>query len=212
MMEATGLTMRQRLERAAAGDADSWRQILARHHNRLLRAVAAYLDLRVRRRVDPADVLQEVYLELFARLPRYLEDPRRPFHLWLQLLARERLGKIHRRHLRAGKRAAGREVQLAAGGGPGQRTLPAAAVPEGHPGEAAVRADLRQRLRQLLERLSPSDREVLALRHFEQLGMSEVAAVLGISEAAASKRYLRAIGRLRDLLADSPGGLDVWRM
>jgi RNA polymerase sigma-70 factor (ECF subfamily) len=210
MVDQEGGALRERLERAVAGDADSWRQILSRHHDRLLRVVSLRLHFRVRRRLDPADVLQEVYLEVLSRLPRYLKDPRRPFHRWLCLLAGERLGKLHRRHLGARMRTAGREVR------PGLAERPVGvvggpALGDSQPGEVAGRADQRKRLRELLGRLAPQDREVLSLRHFEQLSAAQTASVLGLTEAAAAKRYLRALERLRCLLADSPGGLDIWR-
>lgn len=57
--------------------------------------------------------------------------------------------------------------------------------------------------------MDPTDREVLALRHFEQLTNSEAAVVLQIKEAAAGKRYLRALGRLREILAKLPGGMEI---
>jgi RNA polymerase sigma-70 factor (ECF subfamily) len=60
-------------------------------------------------------------------------------------------------------------------------------------------------LRAVLERLDPIDREVLALRHFEELSNHEVAEVLGIQTAAASKRYIRAIERLKQALEQMPG-------
>jgi RNA polymerase sigma-70 factor (ECF subfamily) len=68
------------------------------------------------------------------------------------------------------------------------------------PSQAAMRDELRNQLLQALESMDPLDREVLALRHFEELGNNEVAAVLGISKDAASKRHVRALKRLRTLL------------
>ena len=64
------------------------------------------------------------------------------------------------------------------------------------------------RLQEALNTLDPVDREVLALRHFEQLTAAETARVLSISEEAAAKRYIRALKRLKQILARMPGGLE----
>jgi RNA polymerase sigma-70 factor (ECF subfamily) len=213
MSADAGGPLQAQLEQAAGGDGDSWRLLLAAHHERLRRTVALRLDPRVRGRVDPSDVLQEAYLEAAARLPEYLRDPRLPFALWLRLVVCERLSKLHRHHLGAKRRSAGREVSL------GEEVPEASSVvladvlagSGDRPSEAAARAELRARLQAVLEQMDPLDREALALRHFEQLSTAEAARMLGINEAAAAKRYLRAIDRLRELLASTPGGLDAWR-
>jgi RNA polymerase sigma-70 factor (ECF subfamily) len=137
-----------------------------------------------------------------------------PFFLWLRLLARHQLGRAHRRHLGTQQRDAGREVSLEQEVNPDVSSAVLAAYllgPGGRPSEEAVRAELRERLQAMLERLDPADREVLCLRHFEQLDTAETAAVLGVSTAAAAKRYLRALMRLRQLLADDPDVLKGWR-
>jgi len=60
----------------------------------------------------------------------------------------------------------------------------------------------------VLNAMEPLDREVLALRHFEELSNGEVAHVLGLSKTAASNRYMRALGRLKEMLQGIPGFLD----
>jgi RNA polymerase sigma-70 factor (ECF subfamily) len=170
------------------------------------------LDPRLQGRLDPSDVLQETYLEAFRQLEDYLSRPGPPFHLWLRGLAGNRLYKLHRHQLGASKRDAGRDVSL-------DRVVPEVSSVvlaahlvgnEDRPSAAAHRADLQARLAEVLEQLDPLDREALVLRHFEQMTSGEVGQVLGITEAAAGKRYLRALERLRQLLADTPGGLDAW--
>lgn len=79
------------------------------------------------------------------------------------------------------------------------------------PSEAAVRAELKIRLQEVLNQMGPLDREVLALRHFEQLTTAEVARELDISAAAAGKRYLRALLRLKEILSHAPGGPGGWQ-
>ncbi len=196
------------LETAAAGDAEGWRRLVEAHHPRLRRMVAIRLDPRLRGRVDPSDVLQETYLEAVRLLPGYLRQRPLPFFLWLRQLAGTRLAKAHRRHLGALRRDARREVPLAPGPVPGVSSAALAdhlVGPASRPSEVAVRGELRRRLADALDRMDPLDREVLTLRHFEQLTNGEAARALGLTDGAASKRYVRALERLRDLLGGSPG-------
>jgi RNA polymerase sigma-70 factor (ECF subfamily) len=197
------------LARAAAGDAESWRALLGRHHDRLRRMVALRLDQRLQGRVDPSDVLQEAYLDAATQLAAYLRNPEVPVFLWLRSLTGTRLAKVHRFHLGAQARDVNREVSLDRGGAPGASSAALAAQLLGHeprPSEVAMRQELTRRLQDVLDGLDVIDREVLALRHFEQLSTAEAAQVLGISEAAAGKRYVRALMRLKDLLMHLPGG------
>jgi RNA polymerase sigma-70 factor (ECF subfamily) len=203
-----------RLRRAADGDDQSWRLLLDEHHGRLRRMVELRLDPRLQGRLDPSDVLQEAYVDAAGRLGEYVGDPRLPFYLWLRQVVSDRLLRLYRHHVGIQKRDPGREVDLAARGiaGASSAVLAAALVSPGdRPSEAAMRAELRQRLEAVLEQMDPLDREVLALRHFEQLGRAESARVLGLTEAAAGKRYVRALSRLRHLLGETPGGLEGWR-
>jgi RNA polymerase sigma-70 factor (ECF subfamily) len=163
--------------------------------------------------VDPSDVLQDVYLDAARQLADYLNDPPLPFFLWLRQLAGTRLAKAHRHHLGALRRDARREVARAPGPVPGASSVAIADQllgPGGRPSEAAVRRELREQLLAALEQMDPLDREVLALRHFEQLTNGEAARALGLTVGAASKRYVRAIERLRDLLTADPGALEGW--
>jgi RNA polymerase sigma-70 factor (ECF subfamily) len=196
------------LHEAAAGDPRAWEALLTRHRERLRRMVALRLDPRLQGRIDPSDVLQESYLEASTRLAEYLRNPAQPFYLWLRFLTGMRLAKMHRHHLGTQMRAAGREVALHRGGLPQTSSAALAAQLLGRdtaPSAAAVRAELKVRLQEVLNNMEPMDREILALRHFEQLSTAEAAQVLGIKEAAAGKRYIRALERLRDLLTQIPG-------
>ncbi len=204
----------RRLERAAAGADDAWRSLVAEHHDRLRRMVALRLDPRLQGRVDPSDVLQESYLEAVRQLADYLRNPPLPFFLWLRQLAGHRLYKLHRHHLGAQTRDAGREVSLYRGALPEASSAALAAQLLGRecrPSEAAVRAELKIRLQEALNGMDATDREVLSLRHFEQLTSAEGARELNISEAAAGKRYLRALVRLKGILSSMPGGPGGWQ-
>jgi RNA polymerase sigma-70 factor, ECF subfamily len=200
----------QLLERAAQGDHQGLGVLLERHRKRLRRMVALRLDQRLQGRIDASDVIQEAFLEVSARLAEYLRQPSMPFFLWLRFLTGQKLGELHRHHLGAQMRDAGREVSLHRGSLPGISSAALAAQLLGHdtrPSEAAVRAERKIRLQEALNSMDPIDREVLALRHFERLDNAETAQVLGLQESAASKRYIRALKKLKEILSTKTGGI-----
>jgi RNA polymerase sigma-70 factor (ECF subfamily) len=202
------------LRRAAEGHRESWGALLERHGARLRRMVALRLDPRLQGRIAASDVIQETYLEASARLAEYVRDPGMPFFLWLRFLAGQKLVTLHRKHLGTRMRDAGREVSLYRGRLPETTSAALAARLLGHdprPSEAAARAELKVRLQEALNSLDPIDREVLALRHFEQLSWAETSQTLGTTEGAASKRYVRALTRLKAVLRALPGGLEDFR-
>jgi RNA polymerase sigma-70 factor (ECF subfamily) len=166
------------------------------------------LDRRLQGRVDPSDVLQEAYLDLAQRLPDYARDQPVPPFLWLRLVTGQRLLQVHRHHLGTAMRDAGREVSLYRGALPQASSASLAAQLLGRlttASQAAARAERQLQLQAVLNGMDPMDREILALRHFEELSNGEAAEVLGLSKSAASARYVRALGRLRDLLEHVPG-------
>jgi RNA polymerase sigma-70 factor (ECF subfamily) len=185
--------------------------LLEQYRPRLRRMVALRLDARLHGRIDPSDVIQEAYLEAAARLADYLQKPVMPFFLWLRFLTGQKLVTLHRHHLGRQMRDAGREVALYRGQLPETSSAALAAQllgREARPSEAAIRAELKVRLQEALNSMDAVDREVLALRHFEQLTLAETAQVLGITESGASRRHLRALKRLKEILSGLPGGLD----
>lgn len=199
----------RRLRRAAEGDPESWGVLLTRHEERLLRMVAFRLDPRLQGRLDPADVLQETFLEAWQHLAEYLTRPAMPFFLWLRGIAGNKLQEPHRHHLGTQMRDPRREVSLDHGALPETTSAALAARLLGQvtrPSEAAMQAERRRRLQDALNSMHPLDREVLALRHFEQLTPAETARVLGVKEKAAGMRYVRALRRLKDILAALSGG------
>jgi RNA polymerase sigma-70 factor (ECF subfamily) len=199
------------LVRAQAGDRQALNEIFTRHRGRLRRMVEMRLDWRLQARLDASDVIQEAFIDAAREIGDYLRDPKIPLFLWLRLVVGQRLTTLHRQHLGVQMRDAGREVSLYRGALPAASSAALAAQLLGthtSPSEAAVRAECLLRVQEALNALDAIDREVLALRHFEQLTRAEAAQVLGISEAAAAKRYLRALDRLKDILADTPGGLE----
>jgi RNA polymerase sigma-70 factor (ECF subfamily) len=195
----------------ASIDADraGWGRFLSEHRVRLRRMVALRLDRRLCARVDPSDVVQEAFLEATERRPEYLRqaDPMPPF-LWLRFLTLQRLQLVHRRQLGTKARDAGREVSIKGAAFPAATSAAIAAQLLGRDtraSEAAIRAEEKRELQAALDRMDEIDREVLVLRHFEQLSNGECARVMRLSESAATKRYLRALRRLKAMLSAMPG-------
>ncbi len=190
------------LSRAAAGEKAATARLLEMHRDRLRRMVEIRLDHRLRARIDASDVLQDVNLEAMRRLPRYLEERPMPLFLWLRFLTGQRLMKLHRDHLRTGRRDPRREAADVPWFAPSSVDCLAARLADGgeSPSQAAAHEEHRRLLERGLEQLDPADREIISLRHYEQLSNVEVARELGLETSAASKRYLRAIRRLREIL------------
>jgi RNA polymerase sigma-70 factor (ECF subfamily) len=199
------------LERLRAGDREALNELFTRHRSRLRRMVEMRMDWRLQARLDASDVIQEAFLEAATRLEDYLRDPALPLFLWLRLIVGERLTRLHRHHLGVKMRDAGREISLYREPLPAASSMALAAQLLGQhtsPSQAAVRAERMLRLQEALNTLDPLDREILSLRHFEELTRAETAKVLGIEEGAAAKRYVRALKRLKGMLAALPGGLE----
>src|SRR5947208_8532101 len=196
------------LQRAAKGDAEALRQLFSQYRDRLKRMVHLRLSSRLSGRVDDSDVVQEAFLEISRKLPEYAQAPELPLFLWLRHMTGLKLAEIHRRHLGTQARDAGREVSLHRGGLPQADSVSLAAQLLGKlttPSQAAIKAEQRIYVQEALNSMDSIDREVLALKHFEQLSTSEIAQVLGLSKAGAGSRYLRAIKRLREILEAIPG-------
>jgi RNA polymerase sigma-70 factor (ECF subfamily) len=190
-------------------------EILGQCRESLKRAVALRIDARLAGRVDASDVVQDAMLEATARYAEYRANPSMPLHLWLRLITIQRLALVHRQHLSVRARDVRREIPLRTSAiADSSQATPAALTSWligrlSSPSHAATREELRLQIEQCLAQLDPLDREVLALRHFEQLSHADAARVLSISEAAASKRYVRALRRLRKTMAAL--GLDEGR-
>jgi len=198
------------LRQVAAGDQAVWGDLLERLRPRLRRMVELRLDPRLQGRLDASDVIQEAYLSASAQLADYLKKPAIPFFLWLRLVTAQKLVELHRRHLRTKARDANRQVSLHGGAWPAASSAALASKLMGRepsPSQAAREAEQQRWLQEALNRMEPLDREVVALRHFEQLSNAETAQVLGLDVSAASKRYVRALQRLKDILVAMPGGL-----
>jgi RNA polymerase sigma-70 factor, ECF subfamily len=197
------------LERLRAGDRRALADLFQRHRDRLRRMVELRMDARLQGRIDASDVLQDGFLDLAKRVDSYLRDPSLPVFLWLRLVVSDRLAMVHRRHLGARMRDAAQEVSLYRDPMPQASSAALASMLLGRlttPSNAAIRAEQILQVQEAVNSLDPIDREVVALRHFEQLSRAETAVVLGVTEEAGAKRYIRALKKLKTILAAMPGG------
>jgi RNA polymerase sigma-70 factor (ECF subfamily) len=198
---------RAMLEHAAANDLSAIDKLLACHREPLRRIIAMRLDRALNRREDASDVVQSVLLEASRRLADYLRQPPMPFHAWLRQIARDQLIDVHRRHRVAGRRSIDRERSITAREFLDRSSMDLASALRDQgltPAADAIRRELLDRFHSALEQLGEDDREILIMRHFEHLSNIEAADALGLSEPAAGMRYLRALRRLRDVLARRP--------
>ena len=191
------------IEQLQRGGQTALADVFMGHRERLRRMVYLRLDRRVAGRVDPSDILQEAYLDASRQLDQYVANPPMSLFLWLRFLTGQRLMAIHRQHLGAQKRDARHEVGLYRRVAPEVDSVSLSFGLLGRltsPSMAAMRQEMQLCLQEAIDRLDPLDREILALRHYEELTNQETAEELGITPAAASKRYIRALERLRAAL------------
>ncbi len=191
------------LAQKQAGDDDAWNQLLDRHRKSLHRMVQLRLDRRIRQRVDVSDVLQDVMIEANRRIDRYLDNPIMDFHLWIRQIAKDRIIDAHRRHRVTKRRSVDREQAPVFRGRIDHSTVNLAAqLPDSDitPAAQAIRHEMALQTEAALELLPENDKNIILMRHHEQLSNGEAAVALDVSEAAASMRYLRALKKLRSLM------------
>lgn len=191
------------INRILGGDREALAELFSLYRPRLLRLVNLRLHTKLRGRVDPEDVLQEAWLKAVDRMSYFLRDASHSTFIWFRMITTQTLIELHRRHLGAEKRDAGREVSIHGGWDSGSTQSSLSFSLQGRmtsPSSVVRKDELAQQIDLVLQSMDEIDREVLALRHFEELSNREVSQVLNMSEQAASARYLRALGRLKKLL------------
>ena len=186
---------------AKAGDASAVNLLLDRHRDSLDRLVRMRLDKMIQNRVGVSDVVQDVLIEANRRLPKYLESPMMPFHLWVRQIARDRIIDAHRRHRVSAKRSVDREQRMTIPRGCGQSSIHLASMlgdVNVSPAEAMIRKEMGRKVEDAISLLCANDAEIIVMRHYEYLTNQEISQLLNVSEPAASMRYLRAIRRLKE--------------
>ncbi len=192
------------ITRAGQGDEDARHELLERYREFLRRMVASRLDRRLAARLDPSDIVQETLAEAAGRMDDYLKNPTLPFFGWLRLLANDHIVDAHRQHLFTQKRSISRESQMP------EFTDESAVDLVRHlmahdtsPSNRLVRQEGCEAVKDAMATLSPQDREVLAMKYVERLSNAEMAEALGMSEPGVKARHIRAVVRLRGLLAEA---------
>jgi RNA polymerase sigma-70 factor (ECF subfamily) len=199
------------VNRIVRGDREALAELFSEYRPRLWRMINFRLHPRLHGRIDADDVLQDAWLMAVDRIDYFLRDASHSSFIWFRMIVQQTLVALHRRHLGAEKRNAARDVPVDAGWNTGSTSSSMAFHLSGSltsPSSAVNRAELARQLDTILQGMNDVDREVLALRHFEELSNSETAKVLNMSEQATSGRYLRALGRLKEILQIVPGFLD----
>jgi RNA polymerase sigma-70 factor (ECF subfamily) len=191
----------QLLDRVVQGESSAAAALLTRHEQRLRRMVSLRLDPRLAARVDPSDVVQDTLAEAHRRLIDYAADRRIPFYPWLRGIAWDKLVEMTRRHIMAQRRSVNREVtQLDLSGDSQMILIDRLMALDATPSEQMLRQEVQDRVQQAILQLSPRDREVIVLKHLEELSVPEIAAVLNVDQEAVYSRYRRAIQRIHRLL------------
>jgi RNA polymerase sigma-70 factor, ECF subfamily len=195
------------LKDAAVGDTVAIARLLERHRERLRRMIALRLDDRLAARVDASDVVQEALADAARKLAVYARDRPLPFYPWLHRLAAERLAVVNRRHRRSKARSVAREEAdaFAWPDSSARLMIDSLVASDTSPSYALRRDEQRQQVRAALQELAPIDREILMMHYLEELSFPEIAVILDIGEGAAKMRHLRALRRIRALMAsDGP--------
>ncbi len=195
------------IQRLTEGDEELLAELFSTHRPRLTRMVRFRMDRRLAARIDAEDVLQEAFLNALARIDHYLKDSTQSLFIWFRLIVTQTLVDVHRRHLAASRRDAGRDVSLGQAGSPATSVAMAAELLGNltSPSRAALRAEVSEQLEKALAEIPQLDQEILALRHFEELTNKEVAQVLNLKPTTTSNRYIRALARLKTVLQTIPG-------
>jgi RNA polymerase sigma-70 factor (ECF subfamily) len=190
------------LDLVSQGESSAAAALLDRHRQRLRRMVQLRIDPRLAARIDPSDIVQDALGEAHRRLPQFAAERPIPFYPWLRRIAWDRLLQMRRHHLLAKRRSVTREDVLPLSG-KSEILLAERLAAASSPSEQLVRREMCQRVRRAIAELPDNDREVIVLKHLEELSFQEAAAVLEIGAAAVYSRYYRAIQRLHRLLNEN---------
>lgn len=202
----------QLIAEAKSGDKSAINQLMDRHRKSIDRLVRMRLDRKIQNRISASDVVQDVLVEAYRRLPRYLESPAMPFRLWVRQIARDRIIDAHRRHRVSAKRSVDREQRMVVPRGYDQSSIRLASLLGDSrltPAEAAIQKEMARKVEAAISLLDEKDSEIIVMRHYEHLTNQDISRLLDLSEPAASMRYLRAIRRLKDMMENLDGSFQL---
>ena len=193
------------LDAMQTGDTDALAELVSHHQSRIRHLIEMQLDSRLAGRVDTDDVLQEVFLDAAARIRHFVNEHSGSLFVWLRLITIQTLANVHRRHFGTKMRDVTREMSIFRSNNNATTSLALQLLGQAtSPSQVAMREETAARLVAVINNMSEIDQQILQLRHFEQLTNSEAAEVLQIQPKAASIRYIRALKRLKEVLAEMP--------
>jgi RNA polymerase sigma-70 factor (ECF subfamily) len=198
-VEPDSQVTRTLLERIGRGDRTALERLLTRYRPRLHAFVEMHLDPALRARVDASDVVQEAQWEVARRIDDFLRRRPMPFHLWVRKTAYEQLLDLRREHRGRARRSVEREIPWP------ERSSLLLARPllagGPTPSQQLAAQELAERVAEAVAKLVEEDREILLMRHAEELSYEDISCLLEIEAATARKRYGRALIRLQRILA-----------
>ncbi len=206
-MAHDGSLIEEHMTRAIAGDETARHALLDLYRDDLRRMVDARMDRRLSVRVDASDVVQDALVDAWRRMDEYFHDQPLPFLAWLRQIVNERMIDTHRRHVVSQRRGVGREVPAPA------ITNESAVViarelyaNDTSPSNRLACKEFHAQLSDAISSLPETDREILVMRHIEQLDTAQIAEALNITPGAVKARLLRALLKLRQVMGPEQEG------
>jgi len=182
------------------GDRTAFAQLCELRRRRLVEEVDRKIDKRLLARIDASDVIQEVFWDANRRLDEVAESDM-PLIAWIRILCDQKLVDLHRKHMVAQKRSINREAPRFLQTKKSGVVNLAEQLVDGmtSPSMRLHKDEVVEKVKALLRKLSPIDREIIVMRHYHSMSNKEVADSLGLSINAASNRYVRALKRFKEV-------------
>lgn len=199
------------LDQARAGSGESLGQLLQLYANYLKVVVLGQLEHNLRARVSPSDVVQETFFEAHRDFPQFRGSTTPEFLAWLRRILVNNLCRVVEQHLLAEKRDVRREVSLERlATALEQSTARLEAIlpdPGTSPSSFLQRRETEVALADQLALLPADYRDVIILRHLEQLPFEEIGQRMGRTSGAVRMLWLRAVKALRERLDERGIGI-----
>ncbi len=192
------------ISKALAGDESARKNLLLRNEDRLRRVITIYLDSRLAARIDPSDILQDSMVKALKKLPEFLQDRSMAFYPWIRQIVRDQLIDTYRKHVLAERRSVRLEQLQPRITDASAAQLVDRLVGTGtSPTAAFSREERRMQVKNALKQLSEDEQELLLMRFFEQLRVTEIAEVLSVPLETAKSRIRRALEKMNRILHSS---------